>query len=257
MKTPEAVYQAAFEGVGRLVPHEFAQLVLLGDAAPDAFGRTYGLRKLESRDIPSPYRENYPYYFKRTDMRITAIPYRPALFAASYAQFAGMEFGEEWCRPLKARWSAGFRSFDKSGRLSALLILYREGFSPPFKEAELDILEALQPHVRNLARQAQGKDQEAGLDDRQAERRRLALQLAQLYGLRLRVLTLGRTEFLEKLAPSLGELLRHLDQQLDVKVASPAALNGHAFFPYPKHPAMLGTGGHRDLYAFALDCGEG
>lgn len=115
MKTPEAVYQAAFEGVGRLVPHEFAQLVLLGDAAPDAFGRTYGLRKLESRDIPSPYRENYPYYFKRTDMRITAIPYRPALFAASYAQFAGMEFGEEWCRPLKARWSAASAASTRAG----------------------------------------------------------------------------------------------------------------------------------------------
>lgn len=41
----EAIYHSAFEGIGRLVPHDFGHLVLLGDSKPDAFGRTYGLPK--------------------------------------------------------------------------------------------------------------------------------------------------------------------------------------------------------------------
>ena len=47
--------------------------MLLGDSKPDTFGRTYGLRKLGSREIPSPYKERYPYYFTKTDMRIAVL----------------------------------------------------------------------------------------------------------------------------------------------------------------------------------------
>jgi DNA-binding CsgD family transcriptional regulator len=129
---------------------------------------------LESSEIPSPHKERYPYYFAKTDMRITVIPDRPALFSTSDAKFRGTEFGEDWCRPLKARWSSGFRSFDKQGRLSALLILYRESRSQPFQDGDLDILEAVQSHIVNLARHANTRAQDADLGERVRELGRLS-----------------------------------------------------------------------------------
>jgi DNA-binding CsgD family transcriptional regulator len=180
----QAIYRSALEGVGRLVPHDFAQLVLLGDAErPDRFGRTYGLRMLESRGIPSPYKERYPHYFASTDMRGTVIPGRPALFAASDSNFLNVEFGEDWCRPLRARWSSGIRSFDRNGRLSALIILYRESRSLPFEERELDILEAIQPHLGNLASLASAKARNAALDRRIGELGRLSPREREIAGL--------------------------------------------------------------------------
>jgi DNA-binding CsgD family transcriptional regulator len=149
-----AVLRALLHRLEAVVPHDFAQLVVLGDQDPgqDRFARPYGIVSLESRDVPCPHRDRYPYYFARTDLRPTALPDRPVLFQAEESGFRGTEFGEDWCRPVRARHSAGLRFLDALGRPQVLVILYRERADLGFQNHELATLEALHPHIVNLCR---------------------------------------------------------------------------------------------------------
>lgn len=152
--TASSVLRALLCRLEALVPHDFGQVVVLGkkDPANDPFARPYGIVSLESRDVPEPHAHRYPYYFSRTDLRPTAIPDRPTLFRAEAVQFRGTEFGEDWCRPVGARHSAGLRFLDTLGRPQVLCILYRERPDLGFREGELATLEALHPHITNLCR---------------------------------------------------------------------------------------------------------
>jgi Response regulator containing a CheY-like receiver domain and an HTH DNA-binding domain len=164
---PKDIFRVLHEGIEDLVPHDFSQLVLLGeqDPAKDPFARPYGIVTLESRQVPEPHAKRYPYYFARTDLRPTALPERPFLFRATESGFVGTEFGEDWCRPVKAKHSAGMRFLDAGGRIRALLILYRERASLPFGERDLAQLGAVQPHIANLTRDRRQKPWRAEVEE--------------------------------------------------------------------------------------------